>query len=238
MPTTAAASPGETGHASRAASMSATAAATSGAVGGSECRWRSWSRTEPMSMEWAELGRSSPRISSVEPPPTSSTSTGRGTARERSRTAPENASAASSAPEITSGSTPNRARTPATNTSALLASREADVAQKRMRSTGCSAMRAANSSMAAKVRTSASSARRPVRSTPSPSRTIRASWTETSGSAPINSLIVLVPQSIAATVRRTARPPTSRRAGRAPRRRAGSPLAPGRGPGRPARGGT
>ena len=58
---------------------------------------------------------------------------------------------------------------------------------------------AAYSSIAANARSSASSASRPVRSTSWPSRTIRISRTSTSGSAPMSSLIVLVPQSIAAT---------------------------------------
>ena len=57
--------------------MSATQAATSAAVGGSECRCRSCSRTEPMSIEWAASGApAAPSTSSVEPPPMSTTSTG------------------------------------------------------------------------------------------------------------------------------------------------------------------
>ena len=60
---------------------------------------------------------------------------------------------------------------------ALRASRVAEVAQKRTRSaaTPWSRMIAAYSSIAANVRSSASSASRPVRSTPCPSRTIRES---------------------------------------------------------------
>ena len=54
------------------------------------------------------------------------------------------------------------------------ASRVAEVAQKRIRSTGCAATSAAYSSMAANARSSASSASSPVVSTPWPSRTIRA----------------------------------------------------------------
>ena len=54
--------------------------------------------------------------------------------------------------------------------------------------------------MAANVRASASSASRPVRSTPWPSRTIRLSTTEIAGRSPMRSLMVLVPQSIAATI--------------------------------------
>ena len=47
---------GETGHASRCASMSPTQAATSAVVGGSERRCRSCSRTEPMSIDCAAVG--------------------------------------------------------------------------------------------------------------------------------------------------------------------------------------
>ena len=61
----------------------------------------------------------------------------------RLRTAPSKDSAASSAPETTSGQTPSRACTPAANSSAFEASRVAEVAQKRIRSTGCAAMSAA-----------------------------------------------------------------------------------------------
>ena len=71
--------------------------------------------------------------------------------------------------------------------------------------TSCSAISAAYSSIAANVRSSASSASRPVRSTPWPSRTIRVSRTATSGRSPTSSLIVLVPQSIAATSSRSMR---------------------------------
>ena len=95
-PTTVAACSTGTGWASRWASMSAVAASTSAAVGGSECRCRSCIRTEPMSMECSEVGAVSPRISSVEPPPTSMTSTGAGGVSRRLRTAPSKDSRASS----------------------------------------------------------------------------------------------------------------------------------------------
>ena len=115
-----------------------THAATSAAVGGSECRCRSCSRTDPMSIDGPRGGpSSSPRTSSVEPPPMSTTSTGVGRvaqvrARRRRRT-----SAASSAPATTSGVDPEPlARRPSTNTSAFAASRVAEVAQKRIRSGG------------------------------------------------------------------------------------------------------
>lgn len=73
----------------------------------------------------------------------SMTSTGSSGSRSRLRTAPSKLSKASSSPETTSGSTPSRARTPAAKTSALEASRVAEVAQKRIRSTGCWAISAA-----------------------------------------------------------------------------------------------
>ena len=56
--------------------MSATHAATSSAVGGSACRCRSWSRTDPMSIETDSRGPPRPSTSSVDPPPMSTTSTG------------------------------------------------------------------------------------------------------------------------------------------------------------------
>src|SRR6478735_7328308 len=58
---------------------------------------------------------------------------------------------------------------------------------------------AAYSSIAANARARASSASRPVASTPWPSRTMRDSRTDTSGRSPTSSLMVLVPQSNAAT---------------------------------------
>ena len=82
----------------------------------------------------------------------------------------------------TSGSMPRRLRTPSAKTAALLASRVADVAQNRTRSDGTAWSRSipASSSMAAKVRSSASSASTPVRSTPCPRRTTRDSRSATS----------------------------------------------------------
>ena len=64
----------------------------------------------------------------------STTSTGADGATRRLRTAPSKDSAASTAPDTTSGSTPSRSRTPATKTSAFDASRVAEVATKRTRS--------------------------------------------------------------------------------------------------------
>ena len=164
--------------------MSATQAATSSVVGGSLWSRRSWSRTEPMSIDVAAVAcgvaPALPRISSVDPPPMSTTRTGSVAGARRSRTAPSNARAASSAPLSTSGQTPSRSWTPCAKTSPLAASRVADVAQKRIRSGGtpCAATSAAYSSTAAKVRASASSSSLPVRSTPCPSRTIRETRTD------------------------------------------------------------
>ena len=131
--------------------------------------------------------------------------------------------------------TPSRSRTPSVNTDPLAASRVAEVAQNRVRSGGTPWSRriAAYSSIAANARSSASSASRPVRSTPCPSRTIRDSRTRTSSAPstnePTSSLTVLVPQSSAATGSPTGSvrldagprcPPVTEQRG-APRRRAG-----------------
>ena len=124
-----------TGHASRWASMSATQPATSSAVGGSECRCRSCRRTEPMSIECADSGASVPRISSVDPPPMSTTSTGlgrrpqvadRAVVRERRLLGPGDHL----------GSDAQPLADPLANTSPLAASRVAEVAQNRIRSGG------------------------------------------------------------------------------------------------------
>ena len=65
---------------------------------------------------------STTRNGSASPEPTSS------------RVAPMKDSAASSSPVTTSGSTPRRSRTPATNSSRFSTSREAEVATNRTRS--------------------------------------------------------------------------------------------------------
>ncbi len=165
-----------------------------------------------MSIDTACRSPPSPSTSSVEPPPMSTTRTGSGGIGSCAEIAPAKTSAASSSPDSTSGSMPSRRRTPSRNTAALLASRVAEVAQKRTRAgdTPWRRITSANSSIAANVRSSASSASTPVRSTPWPSRTTRESRSSTSASAPpdtpldtlpIRILIELVPQSIAATVR-------------------------------------
>ncbi len=186
---------------SRWRTMSATHSVTCSTLGGSECRCRSCRRTDPMSIEVDSCGPSSPSTSSVEPPPMSTTSTGSGGIADSPPTAPAYARAASSGPDSTCGVTPRRARTPSTKTAALRASRVAEVAQNRMRSGGtpCSRSIPANSSMAEKVRASASAASSPVVSTPWPRRTTRESRSTTSGGVPMSSLMELVPQSIAAT---------------------------------------
>ena len=69
--------------------MSATQAATASGDGGSAVRYRSCIRTEPMSIDCDALGPdASPRISSVDPPPMSTTSTGTAGGVRRLRTAP------------------------------------------------------------------------------------------------------------------------------------------------------
>ena len=84
------------------------------ATGGSVCRWRSLSRTEPMSSEWAAstVPSAEPRMSSVEPPPMSRTSSGSGSGG-RSRIVPAKLVRASSSPTRTSAFTPTRSRMPA-----------------------------------------------------------------------------------------------------------------------------
>ncbi len=95
-----------------------------------------------MSRETADATEPSalPTISSVEPPPMSTTSTGSAAGRTRLR-APTKESWASVSPLITSGSTPSRSWMPAKKTSRLRASREAEVATKRIRLLGTPASR-------------------------------------------------------------------------------------------------
>ncbi len=83
--------------------------------------------------------------------------------------APMNDSRASSSPVTTSGATPkaaNASRTPATNSPALRASRDADVATNRTRWAPSSRHCPAYSRAIARVRAIASGAMTPVRSTP------------------------------------------------------------------------
>ena len=123
------------------------AAATSSGVGGSECRQRSVSRTQPMSAEKLAVTVSVPSTTSVEPPPKSTITKGP-TAKSNSLTAPRNDSSASSTPVITSATAPSTT-SPSTSaviskkTSRLAASRVADVATMRIRSTPCAVHNAA-----------------------------------------------------------------------------------------------
>ena len=92
-----------------------------------------------MSIDFAAITpSSSPSTTSVEPPPMSTTRIGRAASAGTLLIAPAKATAASSSPVSTSGSTPSRASTPARNSAALLASRVADVAQNLICSTRCS----------------------------------------------------------------------------------------------------
>ena len=148
------------------------------AVGGSACRCRSCSRTEPMSRECAaataparvaedQLGRAAADVDDQHR---------RGHGSRRSRDARRRTTARPPRRRTsTSGSTPSRSRTPATKTSALVG-----VARRRGRAEADPAAHVVRGDDArrtprprAKVRASASSASRPVRSTPWPSRTIR-----------------------------------------------------------------
>ena len=123
--------------------MSAVAAAICSSVGGSDSRWRSVIRTDPMSRLIRWVGASVPSTSSVEPPPMSTTRRGPAGRSRRVVTAPRKDSSASSSPLITSGSTPRISRIPEMNSSRLLASRVAEVAVKRRRSAlWCSIRRA------------------------------------------------------------------------------------------------
>jgi len=135
-------------------------------IGGSSCRWRSVRRTHPTSSETAATGEVVPSTSSVEPPPMSTTRNGPGCRPASTLVAPLKDSRASSSPPITSGCTPTAARTPSTNSCRFCASREAEVATNLMRSVPRSAQMPAYRRAASSVRSIASGAIRPVRSTP------------------------------------------------------------------------
>ncbi len=136
--------------------MSAVIASIASADGGSPAsrRWRSVSRTHPMSTDSAASTCVEPSTNSVEPPPMSTTRyggrvpSGAGMPvsyenRTRSRVAPANDSSASSAPVITSGSTPKMSRTPSTKSCRLAASLVALVATTRTAEAPCRSMRPA-----------------------------------------------------------------------------------------------
>ena len=143
-----------------------------------------------------------PNTNSVDPPPISITRNGPSDAG-RSRVAPRNESDASSSPEITSGRTPKRSKTPSIKRSRLVASRVALVAQKRIFSTPRLAISAAYKSTAASVRVIASGWNCPVLSTPWPRRTTSISLVTSRKVSPsisaISKRMEFVPQSIAAT---------------------------------------
>ncbi len=197
--------------------MSATQDATCSAVGGSPARWRSCSRTEPMSIEWACSARPAvPSTSSVEPPPMSTTRTGSGAGPVRLRTAPSKASAASCSPVRMSGATPSRSSTPPHEHLAV-----AGVAHR-----GRGAQPDPGRAVAPgwwprsrpAPRTSAPAPRPPAgRSRRRPGRAGRCATRapRCAGRSPTSSRMVLVPQSIAATVSligvdtRSGRPPVA-----------------------------
>ena len=96
--------------------------------------------------------------------------------------APVKDSQASSSPVMTSGATPRMARTRSVNSCAFAASLVALVATILIASGFASAISPAYSVSAVIVRSRAAAESRPVRSTPSPSRTMRI-WRVTSDSA-------------------------------------------------------
>jgi hypothetical protein len=161
--------------------MSLTVASICAADGGSPCRCRSVSRTQPMFTERAPATPSvPPSTNSVEPPPMSVTRYGGGHdpsvasgVPASSLVAPVNDSQASSSPVMTSGSTPRMPRTRSVNSWAFAASLVALVATILTAAGFASAISPAYSRSAVMVRSSAAAASRPVRSTPSPRRTMR-----------------------------------------------------------------
>ena len=119
---------------------------------------------------------------------------------------PRNDSPASRSPLITSSSLPASSRTAAANSSRFAASRTALVAATRMRSACSARARRQKRASTSTVRRSASGSRRPVRSTPWPSRVMTMSRASSVGSPPASaggsttsSRIEFVPWSIAAT---------------------------------------
>ena len=206
--------------------MSATQAATSAAVGGSECRCRSCSRTEPMSIESAASGAVAPRISSVEPPPMSTTSTGgAGGVAQVAHRAVEgqrrlDVAADHLGLDARAARARRRRRRAAFDASRRRRRRDEPHPLRRhvvRRGSARRTRRSRRTPAPAPRRRSGRCGRGPGRAAPSASRGRRRR-----AASPISSLIVLVPQSMAATRPRTGPLSTTRRAGRAPRRRAGS----------------
>ena len=219
--------------------MSATAAATCSAVGGSSCRCRSVIRTQPMSTEQAGAPRRA-RVAEHElGGPAADVHDQVGAARpaasgRSSAVAPTKDSAASSSPVITSGSTPRISRTPRDELAAvggvpgraggatIADPLDAELAHQ-SGVLGAARRRCARS---------ASGANRPVGPPPGPSRTtsIRRSTSGSWGVAvgvrtsATSSRRELVPQSMAATAHWPRSPCRSVTVGRRPRTR----TAPGR----------
>ena len=97
-------------------------------------------RTHPMSSERTASTPVVPTMNSVEPPPMSTTRNGP-SAGSRSAVAPANDSRPSSSPLSSSGRTPTIASAASKKSARLVASRAAEVAVMRSRSTPCASMR-------------------------------------------------------------------------------------------------
>ena len=117
-----------------------------------------------------------------------------------SETAPVIDSLASSLPASSSGANPVTSPAASRNSSPLLASRTAEVATSRPRSTPNWSIWRRNSRNADRQRSMASAPRAPVASTPSPSRVIRILRSSgTPFESAMSSRVELVPQSTATT---------------------------------------
>ena len=182
---------------SSATSAIARASASCSGDAGSLWRVRSATRTQPTCIEYAESPVAVARTTSVDPPPMSST-TSAPMAGSRPSMAPAKDSRPSSAPERISASTPVILDAAAKKAGPFAASRAAEVAANRPCSTPAASMRARYSPSTAKHRSTASSASRPVASTPWPSRVIRISRTTVEPwESMMRSRVELVPQSMA-----------------------------------------
>src|SRR5215213_3192364 len=177
---------------------------SSSSVGGSLFRKRSVCRTEPIWVDSWNSGRSPgrPTTYSVEPPPMSMTTVSRSSARPA--VAPTKVRRASSSPEIVRASTPYVSRRWSRNAAPFSASRMALVATATMRSAPSRSITRRYSAIAAATRPIASSASRPVRSTPWPRvvMVVRLSSSTTPPSASRSATsrrVVFVPMSMTAT---------------------------------------
>ena len=184
----------------------ARARSSSTALGGSAAKNFSVTRRHPMLNEWTRSGTppARPAMTSVEPPPMSTTSS---RSPGKSQEAPANERAASRSPGMTDSVTPSFASS-ASNSEALRASRAADVAIAVIRMRGCSDV--ANPRNTSRKRATTSATRcmasgfsEPVASTSSPrfvmaySRSSSRSRPESSTSA-TSMRHVTVPMSMAA----------------------------------------